>query len=120
MKNFLAHLKAAWNYARFIPLISSIDHEDEWNVEDAAAFSSWANSPSGLKLRNRARRLISLSAVNATQASQNDLIKRCGWSSGVTAAFSWQDSHLSQAGAQSSKSEASEKDASDYFDTLRP
>lgn len=119
-RNFLSHLKAAWQYARHVPVIASVDHEDEWTKEDAEAFSYFANSPAGLKLRDRARRLMAISAVNATQASQHDLAKRCGWASGITAAFSWQDTHLSQADGEQSAPEESEQGASDDLAHLAP
>jgi hypothetical protein len=113
MRGFIAHLRAAWQYARYIPVISSLDHEDEWTKEDERWYSSICKSPSGQKLRNRARKLMAISAVNATQASQRELARRCGWASGVTAAFSWQDTHLSQADGEQSAPEESEQGASD-------
>lgn len=119
MNNFFAHLKAAWNYARFVPILSAVDHEDEWTADDAALYSRFVNSPTGLKLRDRARKLISISAVNATQASQNDLAKRCGWSSGITAAFSWQDSHLPQPKEEGAETEQPEQ-AADGLEHLAP
>lgn len=119
-RNLFAHLKAAWQYARFVPIIASVDHEDEWTKEDADAFSYFANSPTGLKLRDRARQLMAISAVNATQASARELAKRCGWASGITAAFSWQDTHLSQADGEQSAPEESELGASDDLAHLAP
>jgi hypothetical protein len=120
MRSFFAHLRAAWQYARCVPIIASVDHEDEWNKDDADAYSYFANSPTGLKLRERARKLMAISAVNATQASQRELAKRCGWASGITAAFSWQDTHLSQADGEQSASEESEQGASDDLAHLAP
>jgi hypothetical protein len=119
-RNLLNHLKAAWQYGRYIPIIESVDHEDEWTKEDSIAFSYFANSPTGLKLRDRARQLMALSAVNATQASHYELAKRCGWASGITAAFSWQDTHLSQADGEQSAPEESEQGASDDLAHLAP
>jgi hypothetical protein len=119
-RSFLAHLKAAWQYARYVPLIESVDHEDEWTKEDGEVFTHFANSPTGLKLRDRARRLMAISAVNATQASHNELARRCGWASGITAAFSWQDTHLSQADGEQSAPEESEQGAPDDLAHLAP
>jgi hypothetical protein len=96
MKDFISHLRAAWNYAHFVPLITSLDHEDEWTVEDAAAYTKFKNSPTGQKLNGQVQRFLSLSAVNATQAPQHELIRRCGWSSGLTAAFTWLDRHMAK------------------------
>lgn len=106
LTDFIRHLRAAWAYACFAPIISAIDHEDEWTKEDSAVFSRFANSPTGLKLRNRARRYMSLSAVTATRAPQHELSIQCGRSSGITAAFSWQDSHLLQVEAQQEEEES--------------
>jgi hypothetical protein len=119
-RNLIAHLRAAWQYARFVPIISSVDHEDEWTKEDADAYSYFSNSTTGLKLRDRARKLMAISAVNATQASQQTIVKRCGWASGITAAFSWQDTHLSQAGGAQSAPEESEQGAPDDLAHLAP
>lgn len=120
MRRFFEHLKAAWQYARYVPVIESVDHEDEWTKEDADTFTYFANSPTGLKLRDRARKLMAISAINAVHASRNELAKRCGWACGITAAFSWQDTHLSQADGEQSAPEESEQGVSDDLAHLAP
>lgn len=120
MSLFLRHLRAAWLFLRYTPYVEAYDHEDFWTQEDSAAYTSFMNSPSGQKLRARMGNLMTRSAVNATQHTHNP-VYRNGWASGITATFSWLDSHLlSPAGAQPGKSEDSEQAASEFLETLRP
>ena len=120
--SWFRQLRTAWLFLRYVPYVPAFDHEDYWNKDDMAAYSAFMNSPTGQKLRNRCNNLMTRSAVNATQHTQNP-IYRNGWASGIAATFSWLDSHLLQISPDQSVSgqpEASEPDASEYFDRMRP
>lgn len=116
---FLRHIAAAFRYLRYVPYVEAADHEDFWTPEDSAAYSHFANSPTGQKLRYRARNLINRSAVSATNASAN-IKHRCGWANGIAATFAWLDSHLFSPSSAHDETEPSGVGAPDVFEHLRP
>lgn len=120
MSLFFRHLRAAWIFLRYTPFVPAFDHEDYWTEADSAAYSAFMNSPTGQKLKNRSSNLMTRSAVNATQHTHNSAYRN-GWASGITATFSWLDSHLlSPVGAQPDRSEEQGTDVPESLDHLRP
>ena len=113
--NLLRHLRAAWNYARYMPY-TELPDGFEWTDEDRAAYTDFMHStPAGQKLRIMALHRLNQIALNATQA-QHTLPYQCGFASGVRATFYWQDSLLKLSPA--SAHEASEQSETAGTDML--
>lgn len=113
--NLLRHLRAAWNYARYMPYNPAAE-AIEWTDEDRAAYSAFMNNtPTGQKLRALAVNSMNQIALNATQA-QHTLPYQCGFASGVRATFFWQDSFLRLSPAEAdSASEQSDPAAAELL-----
>ena len=115
MSEFLRHLRAALNYARYMPYVSEAE-DVEWTDEDRAAYTTFMkNTPTGVKLRALAVNRMNRIALNATEAHTNQA-HRCGFASGVRATFFWMDSHLSLSPADASAPEESDPAATDYLE----
>jgi hypothetical protein len=93
MRDFLRHLKAAWNYGRQFPYFAEADSEEFWTTEDAKALRHFMTSYVGQKLKVRLTNYMTKMANAAVQNAACSPYHN-GQASGVAACVAAIDAHL--------------------------